>query len=352
MSVINKMLRDLDQQAASGMAAPSPRSAPGEIMRGTVSVSGSAHVPSQGTARQPRVLLALAAILVAATTAVWLWPRAAVGPAAEPVQAAVLHPAAPASPAVVAPVAVEPALVRPPAAPPDPVTATGSMAAAPLAASPAMPKVPELPPAPQPPVLSAAITAKVEAAPAPASRPAPEVAEPRALAPIWHEAAQDAQGQAQRLWASGAREGATELLGEALAVVERSHSANMVGSGATVVLAMLREQVRMDLAMGQPAAVLALLKRFERVAANQPDLWALRGNAAQNLGQHVEAALAYQNALRLRPGEPRWMLAAAVSLAAQGQTGAAAEFAEQARALTTVSPDVLAYLRQAGVPLR
>ena len=46
------------------------------------------------------------------------------------------------------------------------------------------------------------------------------------------------------------------------------------------------------------------------------------------------------------------MLGAAVALAAQGQTAAAAEFAEQARMLTTVSPDVLTYLRQAGVPLR
>ena len=118
------------------------------------------------------------------------------------------------------------------------------------------------------------------------------------------------------------------------------------------LLALVRDLVRMDMAMGQDAAVLALLKRFERVAANQPDLWALRGNAGQRLGLHADAGLAYQNALRLRPGEQRWMLGAAVSLAAQGQTAAASEFAEQARALGVVSPDVLAYLRQAGVPLR
>ena len=68
--------------------------------------------------------------------------------------------------------------------------------------------------------------------------------------------------------------------------------------------------------------------------------------------EHADAVLAYQNALRLRPGESRWMLGAAVSLAAQGQASAAAEFAEQARALGAVSPDVLGYLRQAGVPLR
>jgi hypothetical protein len=41
-----------------------------------------------------------------------------------------------------------------------------------------------------------------------------------------------------------------------------------------------------------------------------------------------------------------------VSMAAQGQTVAAAEMAEQARSITVVSPEVLAYLRQAGVVLR
>ena len=50
-----------------------------------------------------------------------------------------------------------------------------------------------------------------------------------------------------------------------------------------------------------------------------------------------------------RPGEPRWMLGAAVSLAAQGQLVPAAQWLEQARALGPVSPDVLSYLRQLGV---
>ncbi len=61
---------------------------------------------------------------------------------------------------------------------------------------------------------------------------------------------------------------------------------------------------------------------------------------------------AYRTALRLRPGEPRWMLGAAVSLAAQGQAGQAADLVEQARAISVVSPEVLAYLRQLGVPMR
>jgi len=115
---------------------------------------------------------------------------------------------------------------------------------------------------------------------------------------------------------------------------------------------LVREQARMELALGRPAAVLELLSRLEPALAAQADLWAVRGNAAQRLGRHTESVLAYLQALQLRPGESRWMLGAAVSLAAQGQLEAAAQQAEQARALGSVSPEVLHYLRQAGVPLR
>ena len=84
----------------------------------------------------------------------------------------------------------------------------------------------------------------------------------------------------------------------------------------------------------------------------QADLWAVRANAAQRLSQHPEAADAYRMALRLRPGEPRWMLGAAVSLAAQGQLALAAQWLEQARAIGPVSPDVMSYLRQMGVAIQ
>jgi hypothetical protein len=46
------------------------------------------------------------------------------------------------------------------------------------------------------------------------------------------------------------------------------------------------------------------------------------------------------------------MLGAAVSLAALGRLDAAAEQVERARSLGAVSPEILAYLRQAGVPLK
>ena len=366
MSVINKMLRDLDQQAASGAAATPSRAAPVEIMRGTVSVPGLGAAPLPPAPRNRLVLVAIL-LLVTATvlTTVWFWPRASVLPTPAPVAAVVVSaaPTAVTAQMAVAPpaavvessppvVAVEPSRQAVPIAPGvpavrSPVTTSAVVAAAPVAAPPAV-----LPSIAKAAASPAAPPVRVEVAAVPTLRAASSVVEPRVGAIAWQEAAQETLGQAQRQWINGSRESAADILREALAVVERSHSAEISGTGVSVVLAMLRELVRMDMAMGQDAPVLALLKRFERVASNQPDLWALRGNAAQRLGQHPEAVLAYQNALRLRAGEPRWMLGAAVSLAAQGQTAAAAEYAEQARTLTTVSPDVLAYLRQAGVPLR
>ena len=48
----------------------------------------------------------------------------------------------------------------------------------------------------------------------------------------------------------------------------------------------------------------------------------------------------------------RFVLGAAVSLAAQGQAAAAAELAEKARDGGALTPEVANYLRQLGVPLR
>lgn len=160
-------------------------------------------------------------------------------------------------------------------------------------------------------------------------------------------AAQETLAQAQSLWSAGSREAALQLVQDAVAVAERAQPVD-----AALLAQLVREQVRMELALGRPGPVLAVLTRLEPALSGQADLWAVRGNAAQRLGRHQESVQAYLAALQLRPGEPRWMLGAAVSLAALGQLEAAARQAEQARALGPVSPEVLTYLRQAGVPLR
>ena len=164
----------------------------------------------------------------------------------------------------------------------------------------------------------------------------------------------EAIGQAQKLWNAGARDAAVGLLRDALAGIERAHGAELVptGAGAPVGLVMVRELVRMEMLQAQHGAALALLKRHERLLAGHADLWAVRGNAAQRLSQHAESAQSYLMALKIRPAEPRWLLGAAVALAAQGQLAQAGDLVQQARALGVVSPDVLAYLRQLGVVVR
>jgi MSHA biogenesis protein MshN len=139
---------------------------------------------------------------------------------------------------------------------------------------------------------------------------------------------------------------------EAVAAAERAHDAGALAADSPVLPSLVRELVRMELAEGRVSRVLDLLTRLEPALAGQADLWAVRGNAAQRLARHQESVQAYLQALELRPGEPRWMLGAAVSLAALGRLEAAAEQAEKARATGTVSPEILTYLRQAGVPLK
>jgi len=172
------------------------------------------------------------------------------------------------------------------------------------------------------------------------------------MTPVRREAtALEITGQAQRLWNSGSHDAAIELLRDALAVVERAAGSDVTRAPAGELIPLVRELARMELAEGQSRQVLDMLKRLEPALSGQADLWAVRANAAQRLGSHQEAIQAYQTALTLRPGESRWMLGTAVSLAARGQTAAALELAEKARATGTVSSDVVAYLRQLGVPL-
>jgi Flp pilus assembly protein TadD len=143
-----------------------------------------------------------------------------------------------------------------------------------------------------------------------------------------------------------------ELVQEALSAAERASLASPSSGNPSVLAALARELARMELAEGQVSQALAMLTGLEPALSGFADVWALRGSAAQRLGRHQESASAYLMALKLRPNEARWMLGAAVSLAAQGQTAAAAELAEKARAGGVLSPEVATYLRQLGVPLR
>ena len=387
MSVINKVLRDLDSRAADPDALQAGPGAKAAVTLGTASVAASgaprARPALRGLVSPGRLLAVLGLAVVvgllwfgAGRVVVWRAERDAAlalrpdrGPAPVPES-----PPAPAAAAITVAASAVPAAEAPAprASAPVPDQPVSSMAPLPRppASAPELPSVRPPVPATQQQALVVAdamvrapASAPVAVAPAPGPVPATAITRPRADTPApepasapvpWPDAALEAVAQAQRLWNAGTREPALELLRDALAGIERNHAADlsMGGPGAAAALAMVRELVRMEMVQAHHASVLAVLKRHERVWANQADLWAVRGSAAQRLSQHAESAQAYLVALRLRPGEPRWMLGAAVSLAAQGQPGPAADLVEQARAISVVSPDVLAYLRQLGVPMR
>lgn len=359
MSVINKMLRDLDQRQSPATGAADP------LRRHTASVAAqpAARRPSSAL-RWATGLLPIAAV-VAGGFVWWSFqqPKSTPSAAAPPPQITQVPPAGVAIAQAPAVVASEPEpLVEP--QPIEPSTAVPAVLATSVPARlglrmDATLTMPAAVPAPQPaasaptavptkPLHIAASAPPAALAPVAqaAAKPQPPTAEP-ALAHRQQQAGREALAQAQALWASGARDTAISTLQEAVATAERS-PAGAVGAS---LVPLVRELARMELAEGRPAAVWELLTRLELLLANQPELWALRANAAQRLGRHQDSVQAYTTALQSRPSEQRWLLGAAVSLAALGQTVPAAEMADKARSVGPVSREVLAYLRQQGVPL-
>jgi MSHA biogenesis protein MshN len=364
MSVINKVLRDLDERQS-----PSNRPAGDPLRRFTVGVETSAPPRRQAPPRSRRGMWWVLLLLVVAAGGVLGWRYLGV-PVVMPSDAPltlqlkdddVLNlpasvAAVPAAP-VESPVAVAAAIAPPPPvvtespatpvspAPTEPVTEpkTTARAVAPQAApvpAPLSVATPKPQPAPTPAVQPKPVTP--QAAGASASNSAAVAASPPAQRQ--QQAARDALAQAQTLWNTGAQDTAVSTLQSAVAVAERQDSAGML-------VPLVRELARMELDSGHPAAVLDLLVRLEPQLKTQPDLWAVRANAAQRLGRHQDSVLAYGVALQSRPAEARWLLGMAVSLAAMGQTTQAGAMVEKARASGPITPEVALYLRQQGVSM-
>jgi hypothetical protein len=389
MSVINKMLRDLDKRKSSPKTAASLPDL--SLRSGTASVSMGGM--SQRAAPQTRWRkVMLPGLVVIMALLVWEWqtggldalerllngrsraapvapqpmappPEALVAPVPDAAASAPVSAASAPQGAASAPVAA----VAVPAPPPPSAPAGATAAATATKFEPALvlpPVKPVSPPAPAP-VATAPVVKKPAAeqvltkgpaaasatavAPAAASTPPPAALDPgqRQL-----QAARDAVAHAQALWNAGSKESALDLLQQAVASTERAATV-APSPAATQSLALLaREQSRILLADGKTGAVWDLMIRLEPLFKGEPDMWALRANAAQRLGRHQESVYAYVTALQSRPNEQRWLLGAAVSLAALGQTVSAADMADKARAVGPISKEVQTYLRQMGVMVK
>ena len=199
--------------------------------------------------------------------------------------------------------------------------------------------VADAPPAPAP------ATATSKRAPVASVAPAAPGTTTITNTPIRQVATDETLAVARTLWANGARTDAMATLREALAAAESARSQRSIA-------ALARELARLEVADNRPQSALDLLRRLEGTLVDDADAWALRGNAEQRLGLHADAAQSYLGALRLKPSEGKWMLGAAISLAAAGRMDEAQSWVEKARERDAVTPTIASYLLQLGIAPR
>jgi MSHA biogenesis protein MshN len=324
VSVINQMLRDLDQQTV--LAGLPQRVSLSRGERVVATPIDRAFDPARllGFPRGVKVG-ALCAVLIGIGSAIWVQVgRQSAQPAASVVSVAAAQPAVierPLWPVVMAEVAPSPPSALP----------------AVVALAPRLPVARVL--AVEKPVLASREFR---------SDPVPEVA----LDSVKPSSEFAVLAQAQSLWRSGSQDAAVEVLSQALAATEREQPGLSTLERSERLTSLVRELARMQLLLGQVRWTLDLLVRLAPVLSGSADIWAIRGNASQRLGQYQASVEAYSMALKIRPEEPRWMLGAAVSLASLGELKAAADMANKARAGGGASPEAIAYLKQLGVTLQ
>ncbi|HEY5580040.1 MAG TPA: hypothetical protein VIK56_02590, partial [Rhodoferax sp.] len=318
MSVINKMLRDLDSRQTGG---PAPFSTPAQgvearagAARNTLSVKRT-EPPGRQAPSLARTLQLVTAVLTVGGVAAWWYlnQSAARQPAAALTRQVAITKALSIEQPVPspAPLATSSVTAAPPAVPTAPVSVATKPAVVPRPESASLPVAVAVPAprsvaayldfslkmdnflqhtpsptvVPRPPVAGTArATAAPTMAPAAPSEAAPaptavtkaitSAAPPgSARAP----AAQEALAQAQQLWNAGSRSAAIDLLHEALTLAERANLAGAPPGSPSVVAAIARELARMELAEGRVSQVLVLLTRLEPVLSGVADIWAIRG---------------------------------------------------------------------------
>lgn len=344
MSLLNQVLRDLDQRQAPGAPATVKAAAPRPL------------APSAGQ-RAMRWALGAAATLAAIVAGGWAqgsiqWPAKRAEPA---VAAAPVTPVMPVTPIAVAPVV--PASAVPVSLP--------TPAAAPLAVTTPSPVAAREPAAVQVAIAAPTMRSKPVAAPKPADEP-PQVAAAKPEARIeLRSAARSPQERAEAQYQRGVT----------------AHQAGQINDSASAFTAALREDPRhagarvaqAGLLIGQSRhdEALALLKEGIALAPAQPQLalmlarmqaerqdWAaaaetlkaasphaapnagdgaefhgLHAAILQRAGRHAEAVEKYGLALRLAPGRSVWWMGLGISLEEIGQADTARAAFQRARSI-------------------
>ncbi len=353
MSVVNRMLQDIDRRLGAGVEAHRPypdlRSVLPRAKR------------SPGVGRGAGIVVASIAVgaAVAATWGAWRGWESVTIPVTAPKAIAAASPA----PAVASTAPAPSPVPVPSEQPAEPAIAAAAGSAANPDPQPAAPAA--APRSVESLQLSLKLSAEIADAPrAPAAAPrkaeilaapaAPRKTEVAVVAapvlrkteiPVRRVAADETVAVARALWNGGARADALATLREALGVAEASRT-------FAAVAPLARELARLEVADHRAQVALDLLRRLEGLLGDDADALALRGNAEQRLALHAEAAASYLAALRLRPGEGNWMLGAAISLAAEGKLDEAQGWVDRARERGAITPTIATYLQQLGIAAR
>jgi MSHA biogenesis protein MshN len=376
MSLINQVLRDLDQRHAAAGVMPSAVKTPAAI--------------SAARPRRSAIAMAAAALVVlagGASTLAWSLASRSAAKAPPSVAAAPAHAPAPAPASAAVPAAspasapaLTPVIVvtAPPAASSPAVAAATTVANARIAASAALHAAarvaaPSAEAAPAP-VNSLDVPHTPTAAAAPAAA-APRAAPPhhgdaliekRAPARTAHERAEahyqrgiaaHQQGQlndASAAYAAALREdaglaGARQALAGILVGQGRMDDAKgLLGEGHALApkhpgIAMMLARLLAERAELQRAADVL---QAAAIASASPEDHAFHAAILQRLERHADAAELYSAALRVAPNNGVWWMGLGISLAAVGRNDVAREAFNRARSSGALSPELSSYVEQ------
>ncbi|HUG21982.1 tetratricopeptide repeat protein [Piscinibacter sp.] len=370
MSLINQVLRDLDQRHAGPATIPSGVNAPssprGSLRRGrTLALSIGLALALAGGASA----VAWNFGARSAHTAVALAPAAAAPTPVRQPTPVVIVTAPPSAPAAPASAAVESSAAssedREPDAPSRPTPpANDAWPARLLASAPPARTVSALGAAPDAAPAAAAVQPPPTAvATAPASetriekRAPTRTARERAEADYQRGVAAHQQGQ----WADAEAAYAAALREEAgFARARQALAGVLIGQRRTDdALKLLSEGVAADPTHPALAMMLARLHaergELQRAAdilqaaaitSPGPEDNAFHAAILQRLNRHADAAALYAAALRVTPGNGVWWMGLGMSLAGDGRNDAAREAFNRARASGTLSPELGSYVEQ------
>ena len=318
MSLINKMLKDLETRQGGGARAGRP------LFQDLHSARGS----RQSNYRIPIVALVL---LLVGVAGIYSWNRWR--------NNTVTVVSAPTITVAQAPVAAEPVLLAPAVAEPPPVAAPVITSAAKAPAPVAKPKPAKKQEAPvisAKPVVSAAVESGTGTGPASIEKTAvPYSAE---------EMAEHSFQEASRLRKQGDGVGAERQLNSLLATQPKHVKARELLSGLQLdsgrwleAQATLEQGVaqlpthlgfryllaRLYLEHGKLDEAVNLLEAARKPGVNDPELSAFLAALYQRANRHADAVKSYQEALTSRPLEGRWWVGLGISLETQKDTDAA-----------------------------